>query len=109
MRARGARAEPVSVSRQLHRGPSRRLRDSGDQRLTAEEVARRNAERPGYSLVSYGEVGLPVWKISVRAEVLEHKPIDAFSEFALRTVATNLTGPGSIRRLLGVHERVMDA
>lgn len=74
--------------------------------MTPEEVARRYADRPGYSLVSYGEVGLPVWKISLRAEVLEHKQINAFSEFTLRCVASGVSDAGDIRRLLGLHDRV---
>jgi hypothetical protein len=77
--------------------------------VTPEEVARRYADRPGYSLVSYGEVGLPIWKISLRAEVLEHKQIDAFSEFALRAVAIGIDDVGDMRRLLGLHDRVTKA
>lgn len=77
--------------------------------MTPEEVARRYSERPGYSLVSYGEVGLPVWKISLRAEVLEHKQIDAFSEFVLRSASIGVNEPVHIRRLLGLHERVTTA
>lgn len=42
--------------------------------MTPEEVARHHAERPGYELVDYAEVALPLYKIYVVASLLQHTP-----------------------------------
>src|SRR5205085_10658125 len=69
-------AESIPLHHRLHRAQQRRLRARGAGGMTSEEVARRHANRPGYTLVSYGEVGLPFYRIQLRVEVLEHKEID---------------------------------
>jgi hypothetical protein len=76
--------------------------------MTAEEVAQKHASRPGYELVSYGEVGLPFYRIAITAHVLEHKPIGPFAEYALRAVGAGITRPTEIERLLGLDSAVVD-
>jgi hypothetical protein len=77
--------------------------------LTPEEVARRHANRPGYTLVSYGEVGLPYYRVQLRVEVLEHKEIGPFPEFVLRGVEAGVDEPDGLGELLGLDERVLEA
>jgi hypothetical protein len=77
--------------------------------VNAEDVARRHKDRPGCSLISYGEVGLPYYRLTFRAQVLEHKPIGPFAEFALRAVDSGIDEPDGIGRLLGLDDRVLEA
>jgi len=74
--------------------------DSGD-------VARRFADRPGFELVSYREVALPLFQVSVEVLVLEEKPIPPIQEFVLRAVASGLTNVESIGGLLGIQQPVV--
>ena len=48
--------------------------------MTAEEVAATfEFARPGFTLIAYEEVALPVYRLRVRALVLERKPIETNS------------------------------
>jgi hypothetical protein len=74
-----------------------------------EEVAREHAgAHPGYTLVSYGEVGIPFFELKLQAQVLEHKQIDPFSEFVLRSVSSGVTQMDEMGRLLGLEARVLE-
>ena len=78
--------------------------------MSAEAVAQRFGQaRPGYELVSYGEVGLPFYKIAITAHVLEHKPIAPFAEFALRAVGVGIDAPAAIGEVLGLEAPVVEA
>jgi len=76
--------------------------------VTAEEVARRFAgARPGYQLVSYREVALPLFKVELELLVLEKKRLPPIQEFVLRGVADGLTDTTSIAGLLGIDEPIV--
>ena len=78
--------------------------------MSAEAVAQKFGQaRPGYELVSYGEVGLPFYRIAITAHVLEHKPIAPFAEFALRAVDAGIDEPVAIGELLGLEAPVVEA
>ena len=78
--------------------------------LTPEDVARLHADtRPGYELVSYGEIGLPFFELKIQAQILEHKRIDPFAEFILRAAANGLTDAAEMEQLLGLDTRVLEA
>ena len=77
--------------------------------MTAEQTARTYSRRPGFTLVSYGDVGLPVYRMSVRALMLEMKPIGPFAEFVLRSIATGIRTMPEIGSLLGVDGPVIEA
>jgi hypothetical protein len=77
--------------------------------VTTEDVARRYSSRPGYTLVSYGEVGLPYYRIQLRVEVLDRKQIGPFAEFLLRSVDLGIDEPDELEELLGLDQRVLEA
>jgi hypothetical protein len=73
--------------------------------VTIEEVVERFSKaRPGYVLASYGEVGLPFYRLRLRLAVLEHKDLPPIQEFVLRSVAAGLVEPGPIGKALGLSE-----
>jgi hypothetical protein len=77
--------------------------------LEPEDVAQRYSQRPGYALISYAEVGLPFYRLTLRAQVLEHKQISPLTEFLLRSVEIGVEEPTNIGALLGLDGSVLDA
>jgi len=71
--------------------------------MDAAEIAQRHArQRPGYELVSYREVALPLFRCELSAVVTEQKPIPPVQEFVLRAVAMGLRRHEEIAGLLGL-------
>jgi hypothetical protein len=74
------------------------------------EVARRFArQRPGYELVSYREVALPVFRCELSAMVAELKAIAPVHEFVLRAVSGGLRRHDEIAGVLGLDEDIARA
>jgi hypothetical protein len=73
------------------------------------EVARRFAEkRPGYSIVSFGEVGLPFYRIRLRAQVLERKPVPPMEEIVMAGIESKIDERETLRELLGLDTLLFD-
>lgn len=85
--------------------------------MSADPFARTNAgiaearadSHPGYRLVSFGEIGIPLFELRLTAEVLDHKPINPFAEFVLRAVSADVADLPTMERLLGLDRRVMES
>jgi len=76
--------------------------------VTVEEVVERFSKaRPGYVLASYGEVGLPFYRLRLRLAVLEHKELPPIQEFVLRAVEAGLVERGAIGEALGLSESLV--
>jgi len=76
--------------------------------VKVEEVVERFARaRPGYVLASYGEVGLPFYRLRLRLAVLEHKEVTPIEEFVLRSVAAGLADRAEIGAALGLSEALL--
>lgn len=76
--------------------------------MNTDRIAQRFAERPGFTLVSYGDVGLPFFRIRLRAILLERKATGPFPEFVMRAVASGVSQLAEIGRLLGLDRLVLD-
>ncbi|MEQ1761057.1 MAG: phospholipase D-like domain-containing protein, partial [Vicinamibacterales bacterium] len=77
--------------------------------MTIEDVVKRfEFARPELRLVGYEEVGLPFYRVKVRAFTLEHKPIAAIDEFVLKCVHAGLVTPVDISALLGLPHAVVE-
>ena len=48
--------------------------------MSPEETARYHAARPGFELIDFAEVGLPIFKIYVVASLLLHTPLPPIFE-----------------------------
>lgn len=76
--------------------------------MTVEEVVERFSKaRPGYVLASYGEVGLPFYRLRLRLAVLEHKDVPPIQEFVLRAVGAGLVERDVIGEALGLSESLV--
>jgi hypothetical protein len=54
--------------------------------MTPEEIAKRYARRPGYTLVAYAEAALPVYKLALQVITLDRKKIPPIEEFVLKSI-----------------------
>ena len=72
-----------------------------------EQVARRYDNRAGFDLVSYREVGLPVYKITVQALTQIRKPIPPIEEYVLKAIYAGLSSEQDIAGLLGLEPSIL--
>ena len=77
--------------------------------MTPEEIAQRHQYRTGYRLADYGEVGLPVYLLTVRTLTLAHKKISPIEEFVLKAIDAGLQTVEALTRFLGLQGRVITA
>jgi Mn-dependent DtxR family transcriptional regulator len=78
--------------------------------MKLEDAARRFAfERPGYRLVDFMEVALPVYRLTLVASFLEHKPVTALHEFVLRVIHMGVQRDTDIASFLGIGQRQVEA
>jgi hypothetical protein len=73
-----------------------------------DEVAKRLDSRAGYELVTYREVGLPIFGIHATALVQERQERSCIEEFALRALAAGLSSAAQVEGILGLPRRVVD-
>jgi hypothetical protein len=74
--------------------------------VTDPALVRHYETRPGFDLVSYREVALPLFAVTLDILVLDEKPLPPIQEFVLRSMDAGLSDIDSISGLLGVDERV---
>jgi len=76
--------------------------------LTSEAIVRRYSRvRPGYKLVWYDKVAIPVYVLRLRALVLEAKPLAAVDEFLLAGIEAGLSELEELSGFLGLSERLV--
>ena len=77
--------------------------------MSLEQVAARFDNRPGYRLVAYGSVGLPVFRLTTIGLCVDRKELDPIQEFVLRGVAAGIESAGQIAGLLGLEKSVVES
>jgi hypothetical protein len=70
--------------------------------MTPEEVARANQFREGFTLVDHGEVGLPVFRLTIEAVTTTQRSLPTIHEFVMRCLALGETREEAIARSLGL-------
>lgn len=76
--------------------------------MIAEDVARRFERRPGYDLIDYSPVALPLYRLTVDAVTMVHRDIPPIKEFVMRSFAAGLSAPTQIAGFLGLDQSVVD-
>ena len=76
--------------------------------MTPDEVAKRLDNRAGYELITYGEVGLPIFGIYATALVMERQERSCIEEFTLRALFAGLDRPEQIQGILGLPANIID-
>jgi hypothetical protein len=76
--------------------------------MTPDQVARYHADRPGYELLDYAEVALPIYKVSLRVLLLQHTPLTPLYEFVLRAIRLGIDTADDISACLGIPAAMVD-
>lgn len=76
--------------------------------MTPDEIAKRLDNRAGYELLTYGEVGLPVFGIYATALLQERQERSCIEEFALRALSAGLDTSEQIQGILGLPQSIVD-
>lgn len=76
--------------------------------MMADEVAKKLDGRAGYELVTYREVGLPIFGIHATALLQERQERSCIEEFALRALAAGLGSASQVEGILGLPRNVVD-
>lgn len=71
-------------------------------------AARFATQRPGYRLVTFADIGLPVFWLKARSLVLTLSPLPATQVFLLKSIEAGLTLPDEISGLLGIERAVVE-
>jgi hypothetical protein len=77
--------------------------------MNREEAARRYARRPGFLLISARDATLPVFRVTLRAAVLEVQELPVVDQFVLRSIGSELNVPRDIASFLGLSQRLIDS
>lgn len=75
--------------------------------LDEERLVARYDNRPGYSIVDYEVVGIPVWKLSLVTQVLEESQLAVTEKFVLKAINSGLDNVADIASLLGLDESIV--
>lgn len=76
--------------------------------MIAEEVAAKfEFARPGFTLMGYEEVAIPVYRLRLRALVLERKPIPTIQEFVLKSLRAGITTAPDVAAFMGLPDAVV--
>ncbi len=70
--------------------------------MTPELVARKYQFREGVRLVDYGEVGLPIFRLTLEAVTMAQRSMPTIQEFAMRCISVGETRETDIARMLGL-------
>lgn len=76
--------------------------------MTGDEIARQFDDRPGYRLVDYEEVGLPIYRIVSTVLTLQPKAYSPIEEFVLRAIHVGLSSPDDIAGFLGINRAIVE-
>lgn len=76
--------------------------------MTPNDVASFHADRPGYELLDYVEVGLPVYRISMTVSLLQHTPLPPIYEFVLRAIRLGIDHREELSACLGISPAMIE-
>jgi hypothetical protein len=65
-------------------------------------------EKPGYELVGYAAVAVPLYRLALSTITLERKRIPPVSEFVLRSIGIGVSDPAEIKNLLGLTREMVN-
>lgn len=77
--------------------------------MSLEIVARRFSRRTGFDLIDYAEVAMPLYRLTIDAVTLNHQPVPAIKEFALRSIESGFSEQSEIAAFLGLDEQTIGA
>jgi DNA-binding MarR family transcriptional regulator len=76
--------------------------------MTPEQIARTHQFREGFELVDYGEVGLPIFRLTLEAITLAQRRLPTVQEFAMRCVSIGISSLSDVARTLGLKMDIVE-
>lgn len=76
--------------------------------MTAAEIAEKYAVKPGFQLIDFMEVGLPVYHVILQVSTLLRKKIAPLDEFVMRCLKFGMRDCEDISAFLGLDRRIVD-
>jgi hypothetical protein len=76
--------------------------------VTPQETAHHHSDRPGFELIDFAEVCLPIFKVYMVASLLVHTPLPPIYEFVLRAIRLGIDEADQISECLGIPRRMVD-
>ncbi|WP_420346169.1 hypothetical protein [Pelagibius sp.] len=76
--------------------------------MTPEEIAQKYENRPGFQLVDYAEVGLPIYRLWIDVVSLERRELPSVQEFILRLLESGVGDAPTVSGILGLDGRVFE-
>jgi hypothetical protein len=70
--------------------------------LSPNDIARRFGAKPGFQLIDFTEVALPIFVIPVDAIVIAAKPLQLVDEFLMRSIAEGVNTLEEVSGFLGL-------
>lgn len=77
--------------------------------MTPEDIARKHQFREGFELIDYGEVGLPIFRLTLEAVTLAQRRIPTIQEFVMRCASLEILSLREIADTLGLKLDVIEA
>lgn len=75
--------------------------------ISVEQIAKRFATYNGMNLIDFGEIALPIYRVTASVLVHEAKSLATIEEFTLRSISLGFCRIHEIQGLLGLSERVV--
>lgn len=76
--------------------------------MTVNEIAEKYAYKPGFQLIDFMEVGLPVYHVVLQVSTLMRKKIAPMDEFVMRCLKFGMRDCGEISMFLGLDRRIVE-
>lgn len=76
--------------------------------IETEELVRRLDKRPGFKVVSYCDVGLPIFQVTPLITLREPSPIGVIEEFVLKSIDSKVSKPDAISQFLGIPQGIVE-
>jgi hypothetical protein len=77
--------------------------------MLTDEIARGFDDRPGFDLVDFEEVGLPVYRLTSTVLTLQPKAYSPIEEFVLRAIEAGLENIETVTGFLGISASIVEA
>jgi hypothetical protein len=75
--------------------------------MNAEDIVRRYSRLPGYDLIDYAQVALPLYRLTVDAVTIAHHEIPPIKEFVMRSIDVGIDDLESVSGFLGLDEETV--
>jgi hypothetical protein len=75
--------------------------------MTTEDVARRYSRLPGYELIDYARIALPLYRLTVDAVTIVHRDIPPIKEFVMRSIELGINHLPELSAFLGLDEETV--